>query len=171
MPQSPVRIMFICSGNICRSPLAHRVLEHHAARRDMATAVAVESSGVGAWHVGEDADPRMRETAGRHGVRLHHEVRQLHDRDVRDYDLLFAMDRGHYRDIRRRARGRDLDGVLHMFRDFDPQAQPEADGLAPDVPDPYYGGRDGFELVYQIVDRTSNAILDAIAAGTLGRSA
>ena len=160
--------MFVCSGNICRSPLAHRVLEHHAARRDMTAAVEVESAGIGAWHIGENADPRMRATAARHGVRLHHEVRQLYDRDIRDYDLLFAMDRGHYRAIDRRSGGRDLGGVLHLFRDFDPEAQPETDRSAPDVPDPYYGDRDGFELVYQIVDRTSNAILTAIAAGKLG---
>ena len=154
--------MFVCSGNICRSPLAHRVLEHHAACREMASTIKVESAGIGAWHVGEDADPRMRETAARHGVPLTHAVRRLHDRDIRDYDLLFAMDRGHYRAIDRRSAGRDLDGVLHLFRDFDPERS------APDVPDPYYGGHDGFELVYRIVDRTSTAILDEIAAGTLG---
>ena len=134
----------------------------------MASTVEVESAGIGAWHVGEDADPRMRETAARHGVRLTHAVRQLYDRDIRDYDLLFAMDRGHYRAIDRRSGGRDLDGVLHLFRDFDPEVQPESDRSVPDVPDPYYGGHDGFELVYRIVDRTSNAILDEIAAGKLG---
>src|SRR6056297_2089726 len=95
-----MNIMFVCSGNICRSPLAHRMLEQQARERGMATHMTVESSGTGAWHVGQDADPRMRKTAAAHGLILHHPAQMIERSDLVDYDVLFAMDRGHYRQIR-----------------------------------------------------------------------
>ncbi|MCG8480095.1 MAG: low molecular weight phosphotyrosine protein phosphatase [Spirochaetales bacterium] len=169
-------IMFVCSGNICRSPLAHRVLERQAAERGIA--VSVESSGTGSWHVGEEVDSRMRATAARRGLTVSHRARRLSRSDVERYDLLFAMGSNHYRDIAslgRRGGSADLAQRLYLFRQFDPDAArrsgsallpipPEA---ALDVPDPYYGGTDGFEEVYEIVDRTCGTILDAIADGSL----
>lgn len=167
------RLMFVCSGNICRSPLAHRMLEHQAAERGLDTVIRVESSGTGAWHVGQDADSRMRKTAARHGLVFHHPAQMIESRDLREQDILFAMDRGHYREITAMGRHRlngDLKAKLYMFRQFDPEvAGGEVVPLdrAPDVPDPYYGGIDGFEEVYAIVERTSKRILDAIEAGEL----
>ena len=169
-------IMFVCSGNICRSPLAHRVLETQAAERGLA--VSVESSGTGSWHVGEEVDSRMRATAARRGLTVSHRARQLSRSDVERYDLLFAMGGNHYRDIvslGRRGGADDIAQRLYLFRQFDPGATrrngstllpipPEA---ALDVPDPYYGGADGFEEVYRIVERTCGTILDAIADGSL----
>lgn len=184
--ENPIKVMFVCSGNICRSPLAHRMFEKLAAERGMAHRFEVESSGTGAWHVGENADSRMRATAARRGWTLNHNAMQLKRRHLEEYDLIFAMDRGHRREIRQMASavasllrggregigergGRsaeaaasDLNGKLRLFREFDPAADGEAD-----TPDPYYDGQAAFEEVYDICERTCNAILDAFEAGRL----
>jgi protein-tyrosine phosphatase len=149
------------------------MLEHQARSRGIDHLVSVESSGTGAWHVGQDADPRMRRTAAKHGLVFHHPAQMIDERDLVERDILFAMDRGHYREIRAMARHRGTDGMeekLYMFRQFDPGIS--KNGVlpleeAPDVPDPYYGGTDGFEEVYRIVERTSARILDEIEAGRL----
>lgn len=162
--------MFVCTGNICRSPLAHRLLEKELDKRGLSDQVEVESSGIGAWHVGEDADSRMRRTAGKHGVELHHPARQLSRQDVADYDLLFAMDQGHYRKIISLS-GEDIRYKLYVFRQFDPGVSsgdhPISQKHAPDVPDPYYGGPQGFEDVFVMVERTCRVIVDRISQGTL----
>lgn len=173
--------MFVCSGNICRSPLAHRVLEHQARERGLDHLVEVESSGTGAWHVGDDADPRMRRTAAQHGVELHHPARALSQSDLAEWNIIFAMDRGHYRDIKGRIRRNRSAGTdtssgrqepeLYLFRQFDPLVVGDDDiasvNDAPDVPDPYYGAERGFEEVYQMVERTCARILDKIERGDL----
>ena len=200
--ENPIKVMFVCSGNICRSPLAPRMFEKLAAERGMAHRFEVESSGTGAWHVGENADSRMRATAARRGWTLNHNAMQLKRRHLEEYDLIFAMDSGHRREIRQMASavaslmrgGRDrsgvreqsgdgrggregigerggrsaeaaasdLNGKLRLFREFDPAADGEAD-----TPDPYYDGQAAFEEVYDICERTCNAILDAFEAGRL----
>ncbi len=175
MRSKPLKIMFVCSGNICRSPLAHRVLEHLAAERGIA--VSVESSGTGSWHVGEEVDSRMRATAARRGLTLSHRARRLSASDLERYDLLFAMDGSHYRDIvslGRRGASDDISRRLYLFRQFDPASAggdtarlPIPREAALNVPDPYYGGDDGFEEVYRIVERTCGVILDAVEGGSL----
>lgn len=167
----PLRVLMVCSGNICRSPLAHRLLERQAAERGMAGALEVESAGTDSYHVGEEADRRMRATARRHGWTLSHRSRRLSPQDLRYYHLIFAMDHGHLRvlqSLERRHSGETGARIL-LFRSRDPNVQSgkRGDHHAPDVPDPYYGGEDGFEEVYQISDRTCSVILDEIAAGYL----
>ena len=160
----------MCTGNICRSPLAHRLLEKELDGRGLSDEVHVESSGIGGWHVGEDADPRMRRTAGTHGVALHHPARQLTRQDVADYDVLFAMAQGHFREIVSLSQEDILD-KLYIFRQFDPELTSANHVLsrkrAPDVPDPYYGGSQGFEDVFTMVERTCRAIVDHIVQGSL----
>jgi len=160
-----LHIMFVCSGNICRSPLAHRLFEKKAEERGIASRFFVESSGTDAYHVGDQADARMRRTAKRHGLELNHLSRQMHREDLEEYDLIFVMGDNHRRSIARMAREeRELRGV-HLFREFDPGIP--GNGSVPEVPDPWYGEMDGFEDVWQIVDRTCEVILDRIEAGTL----
>ncbi len=162
--------MFVCTGNICRSPLAHRLLEKELDERGFGDRVQVESSGIGSWHVGEDADSRMRRTAAAHGVDLHHPARQLSRRDVEQYDVLFAMDQGHYREILSLG-GSTIREKLYVFRQFDPELtsgeEPAPRKDAPNVPDPYYGGAQGFEDVFAMVERTCRRIVDRIAHGAL----
>ena len=156
-----MRIMFVCTGNICRSPLAHRMLEKQAVERGLDTRIEVESSGTDAWHVGEDVDSRMRQTAARHGLDVRHRARKLTKDDLTTYDLIFAMSHGHLRAIRSMSRSVNV----HLFREFDPAVRDSS--APPDTPDPYYGGDEGFEEVYQIAQRTCAAILDALENGTL----
>ena len=164
----PVRIMFVCSGNICRSPLAHRMLEKQAQERGVASLIEVESSGTDSYHVGDEADRRMRGTARNHGWTFSHRARQFQTEDLKRYDLVFAMDRGHLREISRRGQSNDgWRARVHLFREFDPDASGPENTAGRDVPDPYYGGPQGFEEVYRIVERTCGVILDALEAGTL----
>ena len=149
------RVMFICTGNICRSPLAHAVFENIVKEKDLDGQIEVDSSGTGAWHVGEQADSRMRKTARRHGVHLNHRSQQLISDNLRDFDLLLTMDADNYRDVCSLCSSDEELKKIKMFRDFDPVG----DG---DVPDPWYGGIDGFETVWDIVYRTSHSLLDSI---------
>lgn len=144
-------VLFICLGNICRSPLAQGICEAHLARRG-AGHVAVDSAGTGAWHVGEAPDPGSVRIAARHGIDISHQrARQLRADDGDRFDLLVAMDASNLVNTRR-ATGRD-DVVL--LRDFDPRGRG-------DVPDPWGGGGDGFAEVYAILDRSMPALLDRL---------
>ncbi len=158
-------ILFVCTGNICRSPLAHALFEHHAKNQGREGDFTVESAGTHGYHVGENADQRMRATASRRGTPFSHPARHLSLSDIRNYDYIFVMDHGHMREVRAMAAAHGiggLDGRLRMFREFDPLGS-ESD----EVPDPYYGGQTGFDTVYDMVDRTSISILEALEDGRL----
>ena len=124
------KIMFVCTGNICRSPLAHGVFEHLANDEGLSSRFEVESSGVTAFHVGENVDGRMRETAGRHGISLDHRSQKTRSSDLKEYDLLLAMDRSNLSALKRMAKDDEEREKIHMFREFDPGA----DGTS-EVPD------------------------------------
>ncbi len=153
---SKFRIMFICTGNICRSPLAHAVLEHMVKEEGLEDKIEIESSGTGAWHVGEQPDSRMRRTAFAHGVTLNHLSRQLIRKNLMNYNLLLAMDHHNLRDTHALCRSDEEREKVKMFRDFDPEK-------GGDVPDPWYGGLDGFEDVWEIVSRTCASLLKTLA--------
>jgi protein-tyrosine phosphatase len=147
------RILFVCLGNICRSPLAEGVFRHLADEAGVGDRFEVDSVGTGPWHVGEAPDRRMRETARRRGVPIDDlRGRQISAADFDRFDLVLAMDREVLGSLRRFT----ADGAnptARLFRDFDPD---RGDG---EVPDPYYGGPAGFEEVYDIVERTSRGLL------------
>lgn len=148
------RIAIVCSGNICRSPVADVVLNDKLAEAGLGSAVTVDSFGTGGWHVGEGMDQRSAAslvTAGYDGSR--HRARQYGAPHVATYDLVLAMDAGHLRDLG--ALGVPADR-LRLFRSFDPEP---GDG---DVPDPFYGGPEGFRDVLGIVERTADALVDAV---------
>jgi len=143
------KIMFVCLGNICRSPLAHAVFEKKAA--DAGLDMIVESCGMGAWHVGEPADARMRRTAQSHGIIINHSARPFNPSDLDDYDLIIPMDMSNLKDLKRYARSEHLDKI-HLMREWDPQGGTE-------VPDPWYGGPEGFDTVFEIVDRSCDVLV------------
>ena len=152
--KNKTKIMFVCMGNICRSPLAHAVFEDMVKKANVENQFEIESSGTIGYHVGELPDGRMRETARSHGVPMTHRARQFKKGDLYHYDIILAMDRENLANIRRLAKNEAQLDKVQLFRDFDPDASGNAE-----VPDPYYGGAEGFENVFQIVNRTSANLL------------
>jgi protein-tyrosine phosphatase len=140
-----IRVLFVCSGNICRSPTAEGVLRAQLVAAGLADRVEVDSCGLGGWHVGELPDPRTRTTARRRGVELAHRARQLHPRDLDTFDHVLALD-GEHLDALQRMRGGKA--RIALLRSFEPGAPPDAE-----VPDPYYGDAAGFEHVYDLCER------------------
>lgn len=153
----PIRVQFVCLGNICRSPLAEAVFRQRVKEAGLAARFEIESSGTGNWHVGDAADRRMRKTAAQHGVSLdEHRASQFSPEALRTYDHIFVMDKDNLHDVLYHDEEDRYNGKVRLFREFDPEPGDFQ------VPDPYYGGKDGFETVYQIVDRTAAELLDRL---------
>lgn len=152
-----IKVSFVCLGNICRSPLAQGVFEYLVKQQGLEGAIEISSSGTGNWHVGKPPDARMQATAKEHGVTMKSRARQFAAEDFNHLDLILAMDRSNEEDLRRLCPSPSVEKKLRLFRSFDPESQG-----GEDVPDPYYGGIDGFEQVFQIVHRTSPEILKYI---------
>ena len=150
-------ILFVCMGNICRSPLAEGIFQHKLSQHGLQDKYMVESAGTGNWHVGDLADSRMRATALRHGIALKSRARQVNKKDFKRFDMLLAMDRNNYLHLLGMVK-KESDGErVHMMRVFDPDVQQELD-----VPDPYFGGNRGFEDVYQMLDRSCENLLNIL---------
>lgn len=155
-PSEATSVLFVCLGNICRSPLAEGIFASIVEARGLGDQFRVDSAGTAGYHVGERADHRSIAVAADHGVRLAGRARQVTDRDVKEPGVVVAMDRSNLRSLERR-RGRHGNARLVLMRDYDSGA----DSL--DVPDPYYGGPEGFEEVYRILERSCRALLDELA--------
>lgn len=155
----PYRMTFVCSGNICRSPIAEAVARRLAAERDLA--VEIDSFGTGDWHVGEQIDPRAQATLRRHGYELRHRARVIEPGDIAGRDLIIALDRGHERVLRRLAPTPADAAKIRLLRSYDPNA----DG--PDVPDPYYGGAAGFERALAMIEAACAGLVDQLAGAPI----
>jgi protein-tyrosine phosphatase len=152
-PRAPgrYRIALVCLGNICRSPMAHVVLEHALDEAGLGDAVEVTSAGTGGWHEGNPMDDRAAATLVAAGLDPRAHRARTFDATWHDHhDLVLAMDRANLRDVGGR------DERTGLFRDFDPVDPGD------DVPDPYYGGRSGFEEVLRMVERTSASIVSTL---------
>jgi protein-tyrosine phosphatase len=145
-----MRILFVCMGNICRSPTAEGVMRHLLAERGLNGEIEVESAGTGGWHAGSPPDARAIATARARGITLEGAARQVTAADFEDFDLLVAMDRDNLADLRAIA----PPGTEHKLRML------VADGR--DVPDPYYGGPRGFEEVLDLVETACEGLLDEL---------
>ena len=157
MNAQPYKIMFVCMGNICRSPLAHGVFQHMVDLQNLGSRFAIESSGTISYHVGELPDARMRDEAAKHGIDLTHRARQIDASDLEEYDIILAMDKSNLYHIKELAKGKiKKKAKIRLFREYDPQKDSK------EVPDPYYGGPDGFSNVYEIVERTCSNLLQAL---------
>jgi protein-tyrosine phosphatase len=150
-----IRVLFVCLGNICRSPMAHGVLRDLVVERGLEGRIAVDSCGTSAYHNGEPPDSNMVAVAAKHGVRIADlRSRKLVASDYRDFELLVPMDGSNERDVQAGARGSDAE--ITRFTDFVPDDVFAGDG----VPDPYYGGLEGFEQVYRIIVAGSERVLE-----------
>jgi len=181
------RVCFVCTGNICRSPMAEWVLRARVAEAGLSDVVEVDSAGTGDWHVGDGADPRTVRVLARHGYPSRHVARQFQPAELLRRDLVIALDHGHLRTLRRWAsslsgtwgtragnpshrtaaaesvktsseQGRAHLAELRLLREFDPAAGP--DRL--DVPDPYYGSLAGFEECLAMVQDAIPGLLSHI---------
>jgi protein-tyrosine phosphatase len=149
-----LRVCFVCLGNICRSPTAEGVMRHLVAGAGLADRIHLDSAGTGDWHLGSPPDPRTRETARRRGFTLDHRARRFTAADFAHFDLVLAMDRQNLRDLERMAPSPADRAKVRLLRSFDPQAPQAAE-----VPDPYYGGPDGFEEVFDICEAACRGLL------------
>ncbi|GAA0920641.1 low molecular weight protein-tyrosine-phosphatase [Streptomyces thermoalcalitolerans] len=145
-----VHICFVCSGNICRSPSAALVFAEHLRRAGLEDAVRVSSAGIGPWHVGEPIDERSGEALARRGYPVEHVAAQIGAEHL-DADLFLAMDGGHDKALRRLV---DDPSRVRLLRSFDPEATGDLD-----VPDPYYGGPEGFEEVLDMIEAATPGLL------------
>ncbi len=145
-PETCIHVCFVCSGNICRSPIAEKVFAAAVAEAGLAGQVKVSSAGLGDWHVGGPADDRTTALLHRQGLDTAHVARQV-DGDCLSADLIVALDGGHLDALRRAVGDRNAAGDrVRLLRSFDPAAAPGAE-----VPDPYWGGRNEFDEVLEMV--------------------
>lgn len=150
----------VCMGNICRSPLAEGILRHKVKNRQIP--VLVDSAGTIAYHSGEHPDDRATSTAKKHGIDISEQMaRQFHVSDFEEFDKIFVMDANNFSDVLRLARNHHEAEKVEMIMNL---VNPEKN--IP-VPDPYYGGKDGFENVYQMLDQSTEKIIEAIIRGDI----
>jgi protein-tyrosine phosphatase len=156
------RIVFVCLGNICRSPMAEIVMRSLVAEAGLADRISVASAGTGDWHVGERADPRTVEILAARGYDgSSHRARQFEADWFDRYDLIVALDARNLADLQRMAPFDRRDDV-RLLRSHDPTVSTEGGDL--DVPDPYYGGPDGFGDALTLVERACRGLLDDVFA-------
>jgi protein-tyrosine phosphatase len=154
------RVLFVCLGNICRSPTAEGVMHALLAEHGLEGAVEVDSAGTIAYHIGEGADPRMQRAAAERGYSLDSISRQVDEEDFERFDLVVAMDRSNREDLEAMAPD-GTDGKLRLLSDFLPDGAPE------DVPDPYWGGAKGFDRVLDLIEEACPRILEELLGVTL----
>jgi len=155
------RLLFVCLGNIIRSPLAENLFRFQAEQAGVDGKYSVDSAGTAAYHVGEPPDQRMQRTAELHGVNDGGTARQVQESDFDEFDWIVAMDRQNRRDLMQVASTPVKQAKIRLMREFDPEQDD------PDVPDPYYAGAEGFENTYQIVERSVQGLLEALEAGDI----
>ena len=150
-----VRVLFVCMGNICRSPLAQGVFEDHVRREKLGGEVYVDSAGTHSYHVGMAPDPRAQESARRRGLDLGSQrARRIRPEDCEEFDYILTMDEENYRAVATLCQGGGAE--VRPFLDF------AADTPETEVPDPFYGGPEGFEHVMDLVEAASKGLLDDI---------
>jgi protein-tyrosine phosphatase len=154
-----VRLLFVCMGNICRSPTAEAVMRGLIAQEGLQDQIVIDSAGTGSWHVGHPPDRRSTAAAKARGIVMEGAARQVTVADFEDYDLLLAADADNVGVLRALAPDDAAAAKIHLLREYDPTADGD---LA--VPDPYYGGPDGFEHVIDLIDAACRGLLATLRA-------
>jgi low molecular weight protein-tyrosine phosphatase len=168
VPQGePFRVLFVCLGNICRSPTAEGVMRALVSDAGLEGRIELDSAGTGSWHVGSAPDERASAAARGRGISLEGSARQVREQDFREFDLLLAMDGENLRELREQAPGEQERAKVRLLREFDPasagggEAGSASEGEL-DVPDPYYGAPGGFEEVFDLVHAACAGLLAQI---------
>ncbi|MCB1225764.1 MAG: low molecular weight phosphotyrosine protein phosphatase [Verrucomicrobiales bacterium] len=152
----PTRLLFVCLGNICRSPAAEGVMRRLVADAGLSKIIEVDSAGTAGWHKGNLADPRMRQAASRRGITLDHRARQVRATDFEAFDLILVMDEENRRDLRDFASHQQIADQVRLLTDYQSQHD------ATHVPDPYYGGEEDFEQVLDLLEDTCAGLLETL---------
>ncbi|GGW43994.1 low molecular weight protein-tyrosine-phosphatase [Streptomyces caelestis] len=160
------RVCFVCTGNICRSPIAEIVFRARVAEAGLGGLVEVDSAGTGGWHEGDGADPRTVAILEENGYATGHTARQFQSSWFSRLDLVVALDSGHLRALRRLAPTEQDAQKVRLLRSYDPAADGDLD-----VPDPYYGGAEGFEECLEMVEAASAGLLIAVREDLEGQAA
>lgn len=156
-----VRILFVCLGNICRSPAAEGIMKDIVKENGDESRWIIDSAGTGDYHIGDLPDYRMRTHAQRRGLNLTHRCRQIKEADFDDFDIIIAMDASNERNLRRVAPTPEAeDKIVQMSAWFD-----DKEISYDHVPDPYYEGAEGFELVLDLLEEGCANIYKALSAG------
>lgn len=152
------KVLFVCLGNICRSPMAEAIFNAQCKEKGIHS-YSADSAGTASYHIGSQPDQRTIDTLRRHSIPVNHRARQFSEQDYEDFDYIIAMDQNNYRDII------DTAGYKHqnlfLMREFDTSNSGE-----PNVPDPYYGGMDGFENIYGIISEACENLINHISKNT-----
>jgi len=151
------RLCFVCLGNICRSPTAEAVMRHLVAQAGLSERAEIESAGTGDWHVGEPRDRRSREVGERRGIPLSGRARQFVPSDFARFDHVLAMDAKNLADLQAMAPDEAARGKVRLLRSYDPASPAGAE-----VPDPYYGGADGFDRVFDVCQAACAGLLEQV---------
>lgn len=154
----PFKLCFVCLGNICRSPTAEGIMQHWVNERSLEAYFEIDSAGTSAYHTGESANIHSQNVANQHGIELHSKSRQLGSFDLKYFDLIIAMDRSNKTNISQLDSNNKYEQKIKLLREFDT----ESDEM--EVPDPYAGGMQGFENVFEIVSRSCKNLLDELEA-------
>jgi protein-tyrosine phosphatase len=156
------RLLFVCLGNICRSPTAEGVMRELVHEAGLEDSIELDSAGTGAWHVGSPPDARAVSAARARGITIEGFARQIRRDDFDDFDLILAMDRSNLRELRQLADGAAGRAKLSLLREFDPAGAGDQDL---EVPDPYYGAAGGFDEVLDLVQAACAGLLARMDAG------
>lgn len=150
------KVMFVCLGNICRSPLAKALFEKHVCEMGLQDLFHIDSAGTSSNHAGEHADSRTLQNARKNGLVFQHTAKQFTRDHLEYFDMIVVMDRSNERNVKSLATDSQHHAKVHLMRQWDPEGHEE------DVPDPWYGGPEGFEKVFQILERSTAELLRAL---------
>ena len=152
-----MKVLFVCLGNICRSPLAEALFLYHLNKKGLQSYFSADSCGTNGLHDGENADSRTRDNAKKHGIEINHISRKITKQEIADWDLIVVMDDSNYENVLKlNPNEEEIEKIVYL-KDFDPEFEDDLD-----VPDPWFGGEEGFETVYNIIDRCILDLIDTI---------
>ena len=152
------KILFVCLGNICRSPAAEGVFNQKIKDRDLENLFIVDSAGTGGWHVGNLADPRMRETALLRGIKLTSRSRKIEESDLYEFDHILVMDNDNLNAVKSLIKdsNHSVNCKINLILSYSKNSQLD------EVPDPYYGGQNGFEKVLDLLNDAIDELIDSL---------